>query len=170
MPELKCPQCGAEVPATGMSSAYGVGTPEGVSLQSARQRATCDECGTNLVRNPDDTEYGLDEWRVLERPRPLRSFRLEPMSSKKRLVTIEIEGYGPVTIRALTKKQLKRIIDEAGDNMDWAKVLVIRRGVQDKRLRGMSEEEFLAEFEGRPEALVRIAEAILDRSWGGEKA
>ena len=65
MANLKCPKCGIDVPATGISGSYGMGTPGGgLNLQPARQHATCSECGTKLVRNPDDNEHGLDEWRA----------------------------------------------------------------------------------------------------------
>jgi endogenous inhibitor of DNA gyrase (YacG/DUF329 family) len=61
-PELNCPKCGTHIPDTGMSSRIGMG-----SLQPARQHTTCPECGIKLVRNPEDRDHGLNEWRELER-------------------------------------------------------------------------------------------------------
>jgi hypothetical protein len=61
---LKCPKCGAHVPPTGTSHSPGGSGPN--PIFSARQETTCGECGAELVRNPDDTEHGLDQWRLLE--------------------------------------------------------------------------------------------------------
>lgn len=65
--ELKCPECGARVPDTGMSSSCGTGDAGGeIHLQPPRQHATCKGCGSQLVRKPENAEHGLDEWRLLE--------------------------------------------------------------------------------------------------------
>lgn len=61
-PKLNCPKCGTHIPDTGMSSQIGMGD----TLQPARQHTACPECGMKLVRNPDDHEHGLNEWRELE--------------------------------------------------------------------------------------------------------
>lgn len=50
--ELKCPECGESVPATGISSATGIGDAAGnISFQPHRSHSRCPKCGTKLVRN-----------------------------------------------------------------------------------------------------------------------
>jgi endogenous inhibitor of DNA gyrase (YacG/DUF329 family) len=63
MIELRCPECGAEVPATGISSRIGLGTGSGdVAYQPAKEHTACPECGAKLERN---VEPPADEWRLV---------------------------------------------------------------------------------------------------------
>lgn len=65
MSDLRCPACGGEVPARGISVATGIGDGQGnVSFQPSIERTTCDRCGSRLMRNPTLVEHGLDAWRV----------------------------------------------------------------------------------------------------------
>lgn len=64
MSDLTCPECGASVPDTGMSSSTGVGDDAGnISLQPERQHTVCVECDARLVRNPKSDVPHLREWR-----------------------------------------------------------------------------------------------------------
>lgn len=83
----------------------------------------------------------------------------------ERIQTVEIEDYGPVEIKTLTKSQVTRIREESGGEIEDGGVLVFQRGVAEKRLREMDDEQFLAEFAERPQVLTRIINAILERSW-----
>jgi endogenous inhibitor of DNA gyrase (YacG/DUF329 family) len=65
--DLKCPECGAAVPDTGMSSATGIGTGGGnISLQPSRQHSICPDCDAKLVRSPDSDVAELQHWRLNE--------------------------------------------------------------------------------------------------------
>lgn len=82
----------------------------------------------------------------------------------KRLHTVEIEGYGPVTIKSLTKRQLETSQARFGDDVNQQLVHVIRLGMHDPKCT----DDFLASL-GDPDVLPRIAEAILARSWPNQE-
>lgn len=58
---LRCPNCGTHVPPTGISSAYGVG-PRDPDPADFRQRSSCPNCHTLLIRNMGPP---MDQWRAL---------------------------------------------------------------------------------------------------------
>jgi hypothetical protein len=84
---------------------------------------------------------------------------------KARRHTVEIEGFGPVTIKGLSCKQEEAIRREAQGDHILATGLILRRGLIDKQVRSMTDEDFGGEHE-RNAVLARIANAIVERSWG----
>lgn len=88
------------------------------------------------------------------------------VTSKHRLHEVDIEGYGPLTILGLSKRQISSCHSRAGENDDLRAALIFRLGVsKNKRLWAMDEPELTAEFEGRDGVLERILTAVLERSW-----
>lgn len=61
MEDLKCPQCSTQVPATGITSAIGVGSGGAISFQPPRQSANCLGCGSRLRRNVEGADT---RWKV----------------------------------------------------------------------------------------------------------
>jgi predicted RNA-binding Zn-ribbon protein involved in translation (DUF1610 family) len=60
--ELTCPQCGADVPATGVSGKTGLGVGGGkIAWQPENQHTECAKCGAKLERN---LEPPMDQWRL----------------------------------------------------------------------------------------------------------
>ena len=79
--------------------------------------------------------------------------------------TVEIEGYGEVAIRPLTRGQMELIAAEAGGDEQVQLAEIVRRGCVRPNLLTMSDEEFVAEFRDRPNVLPAIGAEIMDRSW-----
>ncbi len=70
MTDLKCPECGADVSATGISGATGLGTGGGnIAWQPDKEHTTCPnpKCGAKLERN---VEPPMDQWRTAPTEQP----------------------------------------------------------------------------------------------------
>jgi DNA-directed RNA polymerase subunit RPC12/RpoP len=63
MPEenLKCSECGADVPPTESSSTTSIGPEGALTQQPAREYTKCPKCGVSLERNVDEPS---DQWRL----------------------------------------------------------------------------------------------------------
>jgi hypothetical protein len=90
-----------------------------------------------------------------------RNPRLGGRPMTKRLHTVEIEGYGPIEIRSLTKRQMVRCKELSGGNEQLQIVHIIRRGMANPKC----SDEFLAEIKDTPNVLDAIGAAIIERSW-----
>lgn len=81
----------------------------------------------------------------------------------KRIHTVEIEGFGPITFRSLTKKQFERVQRDKAGNDRLGPALLIRRALMEP-----SPELLATQFEAgktSDSTIDSIAMAILDHSW-----
>lgn len=63
--ELNCPNCGAEVAATGAESRSGIGGESGrITWRDWKQHAKCSACGLRLQRLPRTEHVPLRGWQV----------------------------------------------------------------------------------------------------------
>ena len=87
-------------------------------------------------------------------------FRGGPPDSKRQR-TVEIEDFGPMTIRSLSKREMLDCKQLADGDQDLQMVHIIQRGMEQPKC----DDEFLAEVTDTPNVLDAIGVAIIGASW-----